>query len=268
MSAIDQLFHELRTAGRKAFMPFITAGDPDLDFTLQALGTLAEHGCHLCELGVPYSDPIADGPVIQASYQRALQNRIKLDQIWQAVSSFRPPRTMPLISMVSYSVIYRHGLELFVEHARQAGFAGVIVPDLLVEESAPLREICRREDFSLIPLITPTTAPDRAKRILATATGFVYYVSVTGVTGERRELPPEVLDGVAALRHETDLPICIGFGISRPEQVRLVAGVADGVIVGSAFVRRFAALPGRARPDLLEEIGRYADEMMDALRRC
>lgn len=266
MSAIDQLFQDLRAAGKKAFMPFITAGDPDLDFTTRVLQELAARGCHLCEVGIPYSDPIADGPVIQASYNRALQHRIKLQDIFRTVADFRPTRQMPLVIMVSYSVIYRHGLAAFVQHAKQAGFAGAIVPDLLIEEACPLSEICRQEDFSLIQLITPTTDADRAKRIAASASGFLYYVSVTGVTGERQELPPAVVDSVIALRQETDLPICIGFGISRPDQVRMVAEVADGVIVGSSFVCRLAMLNDQSPEAVLADIGQYAEEMMRALQ--
>ena len=156
--------------------------------------------------------------------------------------------------MVSYSIIYRQGLEAYVTAARKAGVAGAIVPDLPAEESAALAEVCRRQDFSLIQLIAPTTPRERALRIAERTSGFIYYVSVTGITGERTELPPEILDNVAWLRGQTPLPICIGFGISRPEHVRMLAPVADGLIVGSAIVRRVAeavdpAAGGRAARD-------------------
>jgi tryptophan synthase alpha chain len=265
MSAIDQLFQDLRSAGKKAFMPFITAGDPDLNFTVRVLRELASRGCHMCEVGVPYSDPIADGPVIQASYNRALERRIKLADVFQHVAEVQLPQAMPMVAMVSYSIIFRHGLNEFVAHAQQAGFSGAIVPDLLVEESQALSDVCRREDFSLIPLITPTTGEERARKIAATATGFIYYVSVKGVTGERQEMPAEVIHSVESLRRHTDVPICIGFGISRPEHVRMASKVADGVIVGSAVVRRFAALADQAPDDVLADIGNFADEMLRAL---
>jgi tryptophan synthase alpha chain len=265
MSAIDTLFADLRRRGRKALMPFITAGDPDLDFTAAVLRELASRGCQLCELGIPYSDPIADGPVIQASYTRALERKIKLPQILDNLAQVTPGLGMPVVTMVSYAIIYRHGLQRYVDEARAAGVAGAIVPDMLVEESATLAEICRRQDFSLIQLVTPTTPRERALRIAEISTGFLYYVSVTGITGERRELPPELLDNVAWLRGRTPLPICIGFGISRPEHVRVLAPVADGLIVGSAIVRRMAEAAQRPAAEVLSEIGAYAAELMQAL---
>ena len=167
--------------------------------------------------------------------------------------------------MVSYAIVYRHGLEQYVADAKAAGVAGAIVPDLPVEEAGPLAEICRREDFSLIQLITPTTPRERALRIAEQTTGFIYYVSVTGITGERTELPPEIVDNVAWLPQQTPLPICIGFGISRPEHVRMLAPVADGLIVGSAIVRRIAEAATRPREQVLQEIGEYVAELLAAL---
>jgi tryptophan synthase alpha chain len=265
MSTIDQLFVGLRAAGRKAFMPFITAGDPDLEFTSAVIRELASRGCTLGEIGIPYSDPIADGPVIQASYTRALANKVKVSDIMGAVAKLAPQIQMPLVTMVSYAIVHRHGLEQFVTEAQQAGFVGAIVPDLLVEEAGPLTRICRRLDFSLIQLVTPTTPRDRAVRIAQNSTGFLYYVSVTGITGERRELPAEIVDNVGWLRTQTKLPICIGFGISQPEHVRALAPVADGVIVGSALVRRIAEASTKPRLDVVKGIGELASSLMAAL---
>lgn len=265
MSAIDHLFSDLRCQARKALMPFITAGDPDLAFTADVLRELAARGCQLCELGIPYSDPIADGPIIQASYTRALERHVKLAGIFQTIGQLMPQISMPVVSMVSYAIIYRHGPEAYVRDAKAAGLAGAIVPDLLVEESDELAAICRREDFSLIQLVTPTTPRERAVRIARASSGFLYYVSVTGITGERRELPPGLLDNVAWLKSQTELPICIGFGISRPEHVRLLAPVADGVIVGSAFVRRLAEADTRPRGEVIREVGDFAAELLAAL---
>ena len=265
MSAVDQLFENLRAKGRKAFMPFVTAGDPDLEFTGQVLREFAKRGCNMCELGIPYSDPIADGPVIQASYTRALGRGVTLREILSMLKSATADVQMPVVTMVSYAIVYRHGLEKYVEHAKQAGAAGAIVPDLLVEESGPLAEICRREDFSLIQLITPTTPRERALRIAERTTGFIYYVSVTGITGERNDLPSDLVDNVAWLRERTDLPICIGFGISTPQHVKRLAPVADGLIVGSAVVRRIAETTERGRDETLVDIGRFVDELMAEL---
>jgi tryptophan synthase alpha chain len=295
MSAIDALFRELRDSGRKAFMPFVTAGDPDLDFTAEVIRRLAARGCSLFELGIPYSDPIADGPVIQASYTRALGHKIKLAEILAMVGRLTTAGTAgnglaaagtaackgigadvpsaakrcescpPIVTMLSYAIVFRHGLQRYVAEAKAAGIAGAIVPDLPVEESGPLADICRREDFSLIQLVTPTTPRDRALRIAERTTGFIYYVSVTGITGERTALPPEIIDNVGWLRRQTPLPICIGFGISRPEHVRMLAPVADGLIVGSAIVRHLAETAAKPREQVLDEIGDYAAELLAAM---
>jgi tryptophan synthase alpha chain len=265
MSAIDAVFATLRKNGRKALMPFVTAGDPDLDFTAAVLREVVARGCSLCELGIPYSDPIADGPTIQASYTRALDKHTKLAAILGMLRELTPGLQAPVATMVSYSIVFRHGIERYVADAKAAGVSGLIVPDLPVEEAKPLADVCLRDDVSLIPLITPTTPRDRARRIADHATGFIYYVSVTGITGERTELPPAILDNVAWLRTQTPLPICIGFGISRPEHVRMLAPVADGLIVGSAIVRRMADAATRPRETVLREVGDYVAELIAAL---
>ncbi len=265
MSAIDQLFKNLRREGRKAFMPFIPAGDPDLDFTKTVIEELARRGSSLCEIGIPYSDPIADGPVIQASYTRALDRGVKLAGIFETLRNVSKTVSMPLVTMVSYATVYRQGLASYVAAAKHAGTSGAIIPDLLAEEAAEMAAIARREDFSLIQLVTPTTPRDRALKIAETSTGFLYYVSVTGITGERTELPAELIDSVGWLREQTDLPICIGFGISRPEHVKKLAAVADGLIVGSAIVRQLADVDVRGRDKRLQEIGRLVSELIDAL---
>lgn len=264
MSAIDQLFNSLKAKRQKALMPFVTAGDPDLRFTSDVLAELVRRGSHLCEVGIPYSDPIADGPVIQASYTRALERRIKLAEIFEMLGSTSPRLSAPLVTMVSYAIIHRHGLARYVNEARAAGLTGAIVPDLLVEESDELATICRAADFSLIQLVTPTTPRERALRIAESSTGFLYYVSVTGITGERTALPQELLDSVSWLREQTDTPICIGFGISQPEHVRLLAPVADGLIVGSAIVRRIATADSRPRAEVLRELGEYVESLLSA----
>ena len=265
MSAIDQTFANLRADGRKAFMPFVTAGDPDLAFTADVLRTLVECGSNLCELGIPYSDPTADGPVIQASYTRALDQHIKLAGIFEMLGQTTPALSAPVVTMVSYAIVHRFGLERYVATAQAAGVAGLIVPDLPVEESSGLADLCRKEDVSLIQLITPTTPRDRALRIAEQTTGFIYYVSVAGITGERKELPPEIAENVAWLRSQTPLPVCIGFGISQPEHVRQLAPVADGLIVGSAIVRRVAQAATKPRKEVLEDIATYVGSLLEAL---
>src|SRR4051794_7571268 len=265
MSQIDQLFADLRRQKRKAFMPFVTAGDPDLEFTADVIRELDRRGCSMCEVGIPYSDPIADGPVIQASYTRALAKKIKLAEIFDMLAGVSRDVKMPLVTMVSYAIVYRHGLEQYVADAKAAGLAGAIVPDLLVEEADDLAAICKAEDFSLIQLVTPTTPRERAVRIARSSTGFLYYVSITGITGERTELPPSLTENVGWLRTQTDLPICIGFGISRPEHVQLLAPVADGLIVGSAIVRRVAEAATKPREAVLRDVGEYASSLLGAV---
>ncbi|WP_164104309.1 tryptophan synthase subunit alpha [Candidatus Laterigemmans baculatus] len=270
MSDVDVLFARLRSEGRKALLPFISAGDPDIETTAAIIRTLAEAGADMCEVGVPYSDPIADGPVIQASYQRALESGFRLSQLFELGESLRsgspqPPLSLPMVTMVSYSIMLRTGIEAYVRRAVAAGYSGAIVPDLLVEEADEAARICRAHDFSLVQLVTPTTPRDRQLRIAELSSGFLYVVSVTGITGERRELPPSLLENVGWLREQTELPICIGFGISGPEQVRQLAPVADGLIVGSAFVRRIAAAhDGRAA--MLEDVKAFAEELIQAMR--
>jgi len=266
MSAIDTLFAELRKTGRKAMMPFVTAGDPDLEFTAEVIRRLAAQGCSMCEVGIPYSDPVADGPVIQASYTRALEKKTTVAAILDMLSRLTPELPVPVVTMASYAIVYRHGVERYVAAAKAAGVAGAIVPDLPVEESGPMAEVCRREDFSLIHLITPTTPRDRARRIAERTTGFIYYVSVTGITGERSELPRDLVEHVARLREDTRLPICIGFGISRPEHVRMLLPVADGLIVGSAIVRRIGEAAVKPREQVLREIGEYVAGLLAAMK--
>lgn len=238
MSAVDQLFADLRSQGRKALMPFFTAGDPNFETTARVIRAAQAAGASLCEVGVPYSDPIADGPVIQASYQRALDQGFRLKQMMEMGHQLQTDVTMPLVTMVSYSIIHRVGLAEYVRQAKDAGYAGAIVPDLLVEEAEEMSTVCKAADFSLIQLVTPTTPKERQVRIAESSSGFLYYVSVTGITGERVALPTDLVDNVSWLREQTDLPICIGFGISGPETASQLATVADGLIVGSAIVRR------------------------------
>lgn len=267
MNPIDAQFQALRAAGRTALMPFLPAGDPDLDFTSLALASLAQAGADLIEVGFPFSDPIADGPVIQASYTRALARHVKLAEIFDHLGGrtrLADWRT-PLVAMASYSLIYRLGPARFVESAQQAGLAGVIVPDLPVEEAADLRAIARERDFKLVLLVTPTTTPERAERIVQACSGFVYVVSVVGITGERDRLPAELSGMLTRLRSLTDLPLCVGFGVSTPEQVRSLRGQAEGVIVGSAVVKRLdAAQQDRTRA--LQEIAAFVSELAQALK--
>ena len=261
---IAALFAANRAAGRKALAPFVTAGDPDTDTTVAVLGALDQAGASLCELGVPYSDPIADGPVIQASYTRALAAGLTLEGVFAAARQATARCSLPILAMASYSLIYRRGIDRFVADALDAGLAGFVVPDLPLEESDDLDAACRAAGLALVRLVTPTTPPDRAAAIAKKSTGFLYCVSVAGVTGARTDLPAGLVDRVRWLKTQADVPILVGFGISSPEQARAVAQVADGVIVGSALVRLVAASHDKPRDALLADVGRFVTELAAA----
>jgi tryptophan synthase alpha chain len=240
MNPVDERFARLRAEGRKAFMPFLTAGDPDADTTANLVPRMGAAGADVIELGFPFSDPIADGPVIQASYTRALDRGLKMADVFGAIRRAvgTPGFDTPMVGMVSYSLVHRRGAEAFVRTARVAGLSGLIVPDLVADEADEFAAVCRHADCKLILLVTPTTTPERAARIVRLCTGFVYCVSVVGITGERDRLPADLAKQIGRLRTMTDLPLCVGFGVSRPEHVRHLRDVADGVIVGSALVKK------------------------------
>jgi tryptophan synthase alpha chain len=273
MNRIDSLFTRLRGEKRRALMPFVTAGDPDLSTTAMLINELVSRGSHLIEVGIPYSDPIADGPVIAASYHRALQQGLKVAHIFQTLRTLRAEGSArfndtPMVSMVSYAIIHRIGAERYLNDAATAGLDGLIVPDLPVEESAALMEKATRRNLKLIQLITPTTPRERAIEIARSTTGFIYYVSVAGITGERQSLPTDLVETVGWLRDQTELPICVGFGISGPDQVRQLAPVADGLIVGSAIVRRLAEAINRPRAEVVREIGQFVGELVKVLENA
>ncbi len=264
IAKLEAMFAANRAAGKKALAPFVTAGDPDADTTVAVLETLDQAGASLCELGVPYSDPIADGAVIQASYTRALGKGFTLAGLFDVAKRASAGCSMPILAMASYSLIFRRGIDRFVEDAVAAGLAGFVVPDLPLEESDDLDAACRKAGLALVRLVTPTTPPERAEAIAKKSTGFLYCVSVAGVTGARTDLPPGLIERVTWLRTKTDVPILVGFGISGPEQVKAVAAVADGVIVGSALVRRVAEAAGTSREQMLADVAAYTRDLAAA----
>ena len=231
---------------------------------MAVLEAIDKAGASLCELGVPYSDPIADGPVIQASYTRALGKGLTLADVFDAAKQASARVSMPILAMASYSLIFRRGIDRFVADAVAAGLAGFVVPDLPIEESDDLDTACRRAGLALVRLVTPTTPPERAEAIAKKSTGFLYCVSVAGVTGARTELPPGLIDRVKWLRTKTSVPILVGFGISSPEQVKAVAEVADGVIVGSALVRRITEAADQPREAMLTDVSHYVADLAAA----
>jgi tryptophan synthase alpha chain len=245
-------FESMRRAGRKALIPFVMAGDPDLRTTRALLPALEEAGADVIEVGIPFSDPLADGPVIQAASSRALARGATPPRVLDAIASVRGTLRVPVVALTYWNPVLafsRQGVPqaagAFAQAARRAGLSGVIVPDLPVEESRVLREAATRAGLAAVLLAAPTSPPERLRRIARAAQGFIYYVSVTGTTGARRELPPSLTNGVRQLKLLTTKPVCVGFGISTPAHAAAVARVADGVIVGSALVRDIAS-GGRA----------------------
>ena len=241
MTAISRCFENLRRNQECALIPFITAGDPDLETTAKALQVLDNSGADIIELGVPYSDPLADGPVIQAAATRALARGTTLEQVLDMLKGISPSLRSPIILFTYYNPILHRGVDKFLGQIKDAGVAGLVVPDLPLEESAGLIKPAAEMGIDLTLLVAPTSSPERIEAIARASQGFIYLVSVTGVTGIRSEMQTRVGDLLQQIRNVTDKPIGVGFGVSEPEQARQVkAWGADAAIVGSAIVKRLA----------------------------
>jgi tryptophan synthase alpha chain len=269
VNRIDATFAALRRDNRKAFMPFVAAGDPSLDGTATILRALQDRGAaDLVELGIPYSDPIADGPVIQASYQRSLAAGVTPHGILKMVAGLRAEGfRLPVCLMTSYALVYRPGVEKFVREAAEAGVDGLIVPDLPADEAGPLAEALAAHEMAHILLVAPTTSAARRKAIVTGATGFIYCISVAGITGERTELPKELAAYVRGVKKAARVPVCVGFGISSAKHVAAVAKVADGVIVGSAVVRCIADHAGRPADQAAQAVADLCLDLSAPLRK-
>lgn len=263
---IAEVFRQLRREGRGALLPYFTAGYPSLEASADFLVCADALGVAGAEVGFPYSDSIADGPTICSSFQAALMQGLRVGDIFEMVSSVRQRISMLLLGMVSYSIVERVGVETFVDRASASGFDGLIIPDLSLEEAGRVRELLGASGLSLVMLVAPTTSAARRELICGLSGGLVYYVSVAGITGERGALPADLEANVAGLRRQTDLPVCVGFGLSGPEQVAAVCRFADGAILGSALVRRIAAGvdAGHARGQIVESVGVFLESLQRA----
>lgn len=238
MNRLRRRFQQLQAGGQRALLPYITGGYPDAATTVEILRGVDPARCACVELGIPFSDPIADGPVIQTSFSRALERGFRIDNLFDELADHRDEIAVPLIAMVSYSILYRREPRAFVARAANAGIDGLIVPDIAMEEAGELAAIGRDGDCPIVMLVAPTTREPRRAQIAALSEPFIYYQSTAGVTGEREQLPADLLENVARLRAQSGKPVCVGFGIATPEHVAAVCRVADGAIVGSAIVRR------------------------------
>ena len=266
LNRLESTFAALRRRGARALIPYFTAGDPSLSMTRQLVMEAAKRGADIIELGIPFSDPLADGPVIQRATQRALAAGVTLPRVIELVREMRGDVTAPLVFLTYYNPILAFGLKAFCRAAAEAGVDGVIVADLPPEEAGPLRAEADPAGLELIHLVAPTSTPERMRKIARATGSFVYMVSLTGVTGARAELPPDLTRHLRVLRGLTTKPICVGFGIGTAEQAALVGRVADGVIVGSAIVNLVERHAGSG--DLLLKVGDFIAALKAPLREA
>ncbi len=263
--SLGQIFAALRAADRIGLFPFIPAGYPNLETTQVLLPALEQAGASAIEIGIPYSDPIADGPVIQEAFNIALQNKLKLADVFTAVAAARSSVSIPLLAMVSYSIVYRHGLDRFTREAKTAGFDGLILPDLPPPEAQSVCKIVRDAGLDTVLLVAPSTSAARRAQIVRLSSGFIYYLSVAGITGERDKLPDDLARNVRELRGLSPVPVCVGFGISKAEHVRQLASVADGAIVGTALVRRMRNHISKSPAQIAQAAADYCRELLQNL---
>jgi len=262
MNRIDKKFSELKSRKTPAFIPFITAGDPDLETTSDLILEFEKRGADIIELGIPFSDPIADGPVIQASYYRTLLKGAKVSRILDMVSELRKKSDIPIVAMVSYSTVYKIGYQSFVERVVNAGLDGLTIPDLPVEENSEIFEIAKSKNFKIVCFIAPTTTDQRIALITQKSQGFLYYIAVVGITGMRDCLPEDVVQNISKLKRMTNTPIVVGFGVSTPDQAKLIGKTADGVIVGSAIVKEIERHTNDSREVLLRSVGKFVGDLI------
>ncbi len=265
MSRLADTFAALRARRERALIPYFTAGDPSLADTRRLVVEVVRRGADVVELGVPFSDPLADGPVIQRAGQRALAAGVTVPRVLELVRDLRSGDVeVPLVLLTYYNPILAFGLEAFARAAAGAGVDGVIVADLPPEEAGPLAAEAGRAGIDLVHMVAPTSTPARMRLIASRSRGFVYFVSLTGVTGVRAALAPDLERQLRTLRAVTTRPICVGFGISTPEHAAVIGRHADGVIVGSAVVALVEKHTGR--PELIEEVGRFVESLKAPLR--
>ncbi len=255
MKRIAEAFARTKQSDRAALMPFVTAGDPSLDYTGELVLEMEQRGADIIELGVPFSDPLADGPTIQSASQRALANGVRLEDVIEFVHNLRRKTEVPLVLMSYYNPIFQYGLKRTAKKAAAAGVDGFIIPDLPPEEAEEWKKEAGKAGLDTIFLLAPTSDKDRIKRVVALSSGFIYYVSVTGITGARKKLPGDLLAQLKTVKKESAIPVAVGFGISTPEQVAMLAPDVDGIICGSAIVGLIAK--HAEDPQMTAIVGRF-----------
>jgi tryptophan synthase alpha chain len=264
MSRLDETFARLRARGERALLPYFMAGDPSLADTRRLLIEAARRGADVVELGVPFSDPLADGPVIQRAGTRALAGGATVARVLETVAGLRAEIDVPIVLLTYYNPVLAFGLKAFARTAVDAGVDGAIVADMPPEESDLLGTEATAAGLDLVYMVAPTSTVARVRLIARKSRGFIYVVSLTGVTGERQQLPADMATQIAAIRRETAMPVCVGFGISTPAQVATVGRVADGAAVGSAIVRLVESRAGS--PTLVDDVGKFIAELKAPLR--
>lgn len=262
MNRIDALFKTLKKKRKKAFIVYITAGDPSLRATEKLIVELERSGADLVELGIPFSDPLADGPTIQKASQRALARGVNIKSILRMVRQARKKVKLPLVFMTYYNLVLHYGLGKFVKDSVASGADGIIIPDLPPEEANGLINATKKKDFATIFLAAPTSTKKRLKNIAAKSKGFIYYVSLTGVTGAREKLPQDIVKNVRSLKRITKKPVCVGFGVSTPTQAKKISRLADGVIVGSAVIKVIEKNKGK---NLNKKVSAFASKLARAV---
>lgn len=261
---IDAKFKELKKARRKAFIVFIMAGDPNIETTKRLVLEFDKIGVDIVELGVAFSDPLADGPIIQAAGQRALKNKINLQKILRLVKGIREKSQVPIALMTYYNPVFRFGEKKFLLEAKKSGVDGIIIPDMIPEEANDIIKISNKINLANILFIAPTSHKERIKMASRLSTGFIYYVSLAGVTGVRKSLASDLSRKVREIKRFTKKPVCVGFGISNASHVKQISKVADGVIVGSAIVDKIQA--NLKKKDLVARVSRYVKQLNNPLK--
>ncbi len=264
MNRIEAKFKELEKKRRTTLIPFITAGDPDLKTTKELVLEMERRGADIIELGIPFSDPIADGPTIQAAGIRAMKHKISLENILELVKDLRKKTEVPLVLMTYYNLFFNYGIEKFVIQARENGVDGVIAADLPIEEASELKRYARKNNLDTIFLASPTSPPQRLKLIAKETRGFIYYVSLTGVTGARKKLPEDLIFSLKRVKRFTKKPIAVGFGISKPEHIRKIRRYADGAVVGSAIISVIEK--NLKSKDLVKKVGDFVERLAQACK--
>ena len=257
-SRIEKVFKRLKKEGKKAFIPYIMAGDPSLDRTKEVVLLFEECGADIVELGVPFSDPLADGPTIQRASERALKNGVSLRRVISYVKNLREITQIPIVLMTYFNPVFKYEVEHFIKDAKDSGVDGVIIPDLPPDEAADFIKLSREASLDTIFLLAPTSTADRIERVARASSGFIYYVSITGITGSDILLDGSMEVLIEEIRKYTNRPIAVGFGVSTPFQASAVAKVSDAVIVGSAIVKRLHESP--------DELKHYLTSLREAIK--